>query len=992
MEDYFHNLDLDNINTEISYSLKSFNKLISVNSPIFNLLHTNIRSISKNFNELEVLVSQIKNNLDVIVLSETWNIVNIENFVLRDYDVHYNKSTFNKNDGVILLVKKLHNYEIKIIKIKDIPNYNFIRIEINTNGSVVAITGIYKPPPIKKDLFIKIFEDYLQKYCKLEHEIITGDLNIDVLNEIDNNTHDYLDTLSKYGFVSCINKPTHELTCLDHIFIKSKIHSSNMLPVILHSKITDHSPIYLQINNIHNNMTTDRPLLNNQSKKNIIDYNTLNQNLSSINWTNLKNMDIDHSLDQFVQKLDIEIQKCTTIKNVKSKHRKRNPWMTSGLIKSINIRDALYKQHKLYPDNNDIKITFQKYKKLIPNIVKYLKTQYYHKAIQDVNSNPRKTWQLARESLNIYQPNSDIKEIRIDNHKITNKQNIANELNSFFINVGKSVTETLKIDKNQQNLYITNIPRNNKTLFLTPTSHQEIESIIKTLKNSSTTVNDDLNTLILKQIGEQISNPLSEIINHCFSTGYFPTSLKVSRVLPVHKGSHKYLLTNYRPISIISSIAKIFEKLLKNRLISFFDTNNIIANNQYGFLKNRSTEDALATLVERIYKSLDDSQPCMAVFLDLAKAFDTVNHKLLLKKLERYGIRGTGLKLIESYLNNRTQSVKIDNTISNTLTITCGVPQGTVLGPLLFLIYINDLLELTQLKDNIISYADDTVLFINGITWNAVIKEAETYLTRIKCWMDNNFLSLNYKKSKFIPFSIDKRTTPDITSIKIHESTCKNYLTCNCGISVLRTNCIRYLGVEIDNNLKWNNHIHNLSNRLRKTIYIFKKLKQYMSKSLLRTFYFALVQSILSYGIIAWGGAANSTLQKIETLQNTIVKIIFSKNKLYPTNILYLDCKIKSVKQLFLMSISKYLFKNNNLLQFTTHNYDTRRKEKALINKTNKRIGQRSFISFVPKLFNNIQQHIIDNNFIASTYKQNTIIANKIINDLNQVEISEYFK
>lgn len=341
-------------------------------------------------------------------------------------------------------------------------------------------------------------------------------------------------------------------------------------------------------------------------------------------------------------------------------------------------------------------------------------------------------------------------------------------------------------------------------------------------------------------------------------------------------------------------------------------------------------------VINETYNNLDKGNKTLTIFIDLQKAFDSISHVLLIEKLGKLGIRDNTdhkyLLFAKSYLLNRTQRVKIENTLSDPITVKpYGVPQGTVLGPLFFIIYINDIFNI-PLNGNITCFADDTALTISAPSWVEAFINAEKDINLVKKWMDHNLLSMNGGKTNFITFSINTAGQPQNLTIKIHENIClyqSNQQSCNCA-KINQVDEILYLGCKLDKFLNWKSQTNLTSKRIRKCIYKFRQLRGFLSIPMLRQMYFALVHSILQYGIGVWGGANQSNIQPvIRSLQITI-RVILRKHNRYPSNLLYHELDVPTFQQTYmqaLLNLTSCLSSTPLVLPpIIHHNHNTRRR------------------------------------------------------------------
>ena len=375
--------------------------------------------------------------------------------------------------------------------------------------------------------------------------------------------------------------------------------------------------------------------------------------------------------------------------------------------------------------------------------------------------------------------------------------------------------------------------------------------------------------------------------------------MKVAKVVPLFKAGEKDIFTNYRPVSLLPQFSKVLEKLFNKRLDEFIDKFEILCESQYGFRSNRSTSHAILELMENVTNALDRKQSVIGIFIDLKKAFDTINHNLLLSKLEYYGIRGLSNKWLHSYLCNRKQYVVIEDTESDLLSVQCGVPQGSILGPKLFILYINDLANISDILQ-LILFADDTNAFCAGKDVIDLTHKITDELSIMKEWFDINKLSLNVSKTKYMVF----------TNCKIN---CEIKISIN-DISIERVHVTKFLGVLMDENLNWKAHINSIGTKLAKTVSVFYKVRNLLNKGSLYTLYCSLFLPYLNYCVEAWGNTYINSVKPIYLLQKKVIRIMHGVSYNDHTNDLFYNSKVVKLYDLVKFKTACIMYRAKNQL------------------------------------------------------------------------------
>ena len=929
----------------------------------FSLFHMNTRSLSLHFDELISTLASLKINFDVIGVSETWNSFDNPiktNVQIPRYD-YFPYQSHSQNGGVALYVKSGLTPIPRPELSKDSTDFETVWVEVeNNNDKNYLFCCAYRHPSSD----IETFTEYLQ--VTLSHPsvfnkqvFILGDFNIDLLNYNSHTpTTNYVNFFFSKQFLPYIIHPSrvsgNSASLIDNIF--ANISDNESISGNIMTQITDHFPQFLIVKHTgisYKNLSYYQHDFSNLNEENLLnDFAHLD-----FSYLNDSNLDVNAKFNRFLSSLDEVVKTHAPLKKLTKRDIKfRNkPWINRKIQKMMRIRDKLLKrlQNSNDPSLRDL---YKKFRNRVANSLKASKASYFYDYFQKNSNNMKQLWSGIKSVIDVRKSSNInvISKLKDSNGNTTSDPAvIANIFNKFFVNVSHDITK--------------NIPRSNKSplslmgsrvgnsFFTAPTVPTEISDIISLLKSGKSLGPNSIPMKILKSLSPLISSPLSQIINESFQSGIFPDKMKLAKVTPFFKKGCVLTASNYRPISLLSVFSKITEKAMHERLYKFLEKHEILYSLQCGFRANHSINHALVSLTEAIKNSLDNKKFGCGIFIDLPKAFDTVNHEILLTKLEHYGIRGTVLDWFKSYLSDRIQYVSVNGSNSSYLSITCGVPQGSVLGPLLFLIYINDL-PLSSSKLTFYLFADDTNIYCESDNLYQLQRTVNKELRKVKLWLDVNKLSLNIDKTNFIIFKSPHHPSSDTVSIKIG----------NCPIK--QTRYVKFLGVLLDENLSWKYHLTELSKKLAPTCGMFFKVRHFLPINVLICLYNSLFSPFLQYGILVWGLTYETYIKPVFLLQKRVIRAISFQNYAAPSSPIFSDLKILKLHDLFQLKLLSFVYECVNKISPTNfhtffdtlasvHQYGTRQATKNdifLIQKNTLQYGLRSVRYCGAKCWNDI--------------------------------------
>jgi hypothetical protein len=924
---------------EITCNYNDVSSLASISEgPLF--LSINVQSLHSKHEQLVQLLLDFKSlniSVDVLAIQEIWEVRYPELLSLPGFKPLIFKKRRNMRGGGVGFYIREDLNAITIDDLSPFENKIFesltIQLSYPSSHKSILLTCAYRSNGIHPNLthsqqmdeFFELFGELVLKLQDTKKEsYIFIDANINLLDLANTDSQNYLNLLFAAGYLQGILKATRlqnlSKSLIDHIHFNNP--SKKIVSGVLVSDISDHFFTFICVRpdspkpNIHKDtVSRDFSLAN---------LNNFKRSLGLTDWNNVYNSDnVDTAYDCFwsiytnLYKQKFPLKRRRFNKN----NNAMNKFMTNGLLISRKTKNSLHLLAVADPSPQNLN-RYKTFKSVYQRTIRAAKKLHISNKLRENANNPKKTWQTLNEILGKGERTNNVQQINVNGHVSSDNLDMANHFNKFFTNVGEEIANSVPpINKKPEDFI--NYGRPIPNLQLGNTTAEHVIKTIKKLQPKNSCDIDGVSTKMIKFIGSEIAKPLAYIFNLSLSTGQFPAKLKQCRVIPIFKAGDQLDCDNYRPISLLSSISKILEKIVAEKLIHHLTSNDLLYVHQYGFLPKKSTEHNLMQILNYITTALNDSMFCIGVFLDLRKAFDVCSHSILLEKLKKMGIQDIAHSWFKNYLSGRSQRVDINGVFSDPLNIDISVIQGSILGPILFLCYINDFWLASSLLS--VLFADDAACLGKGKNLRELTSFVNQELNKIANWFRANKMAVNTVKTKFIVFRTRGKIVnpadchlvyngneigqPEDPSMvydieRIHNNgTTKNF---------------KLLGVLFDEFLSFEDHINSICNKISKSLFCINRIKNFINLETKKTLYYAMIHSHLAYCVNIYSCATETSLKKLMTKQKEAIRMICNAGYRDHTAPLFVRLKILPLSQFIKYSQLKFMHSfAHNMLPFS---------------------------------------------------------------------------
>ena len=883
------------------------------------LFHLNIRSLHGKFDEIRDILLTCK-KIDIFGLTETFlSDTEVNSFEIPGFTLITRNRLSGTGGGVCVYIRDGIDFELRDDLQCDEIEGVFIEI-LQKKSKQFIVSFLYKPPESSKHLsknFDQILSQKLEIISRERKEcIIIGDLNANY----NNSSHQKVikNNFITFGFdqlIKACTRITHESETLIDVIL-SNVPNNISRSTVITSGLSDHNII--ACTRKMNNIKYQPSYISFRDFSNY-DIDKVNNELLASSWESVYNATSPESAYNNFSSIILNVLNLNAPFISKRVKGKPSPWLTPEVKRSMNARDSkLRKAHKS-EDESDWN-QYRRLRNFVTNLINRAKRSFFKDQLSESKKNPNKFWKLIKQIFPVkHTTNVSLKSFTVNGVNISDKRSVANEFCTFFTNIASKLKCSAFPLKNLIWSF-RGFSRSEEKFDFEPVLDTEVLKYLRNLKRNCATGLDNIPSCFLKDTAFVITKPLTYVINLSLNKGSLPNVLKKARVNPLHKSGSRKSFDNYRPISVLPVVSKIFEKCVYRQLIDYLESNNLLSNFQFGFRSRRSTEIAATVFTDHIRTAMDGGKYTGAIYVDLSKAFDTISHSILLKTLRDKGIAGNSLVWLTDYLFCRSQQVSYCGTISSPRSISCGVPQGSILGPLLFITYFNDAVKsITQSK--VIMYADDTVIFHSHKDVKVIEENLNLDFNSLCDWLYQNELIVNFKKGKteLMIFGTQKKLC------KLGENP---VIISHNGNSVNPTVSYKYLGINLTPSLNITTHIKDNIKKASARVRLLQKTRYFMDKDTSKLLYQTLVLPLFTYcSLNIYGAIPNYLKERIVQIECRAERII--------------GCNIATCENVLIKRICSFvhrcIHKNNvcdvfdDYFKFKTSSINTRNNGKYLI-------------------------------------------------------------
>ena len=839
-----------------------------------SFVHHNVQSIVP---KLDMILAEFF-DFDVLAFTETWLNPNITSDDISLISYHHPERkdrVVDNHGGVIVYIKDSIHY----VRRRDLePNgVECIWVELTLRQKHVLF-GVFYRPPSADALYFSSIEDsiHLAVDTGINDIIITGDFNYNMLNAHTSNKIKSI--CEQFSLTQTIDNPTHftehSSSLIDIILTNNETNMvySGVRDPFLNQEIRFHCPVFGILN-------FTKPKFKSYTRHTWSydrgDYNLLREKAADTNWNILSDPDINIHTKNITDHI-ISISKAC-IPNRLTRIKPDEPlWMNTNIKRYIRKRKRAYKQAK----RTNIPSHWRKFRAIRNRVITMIREskKTLNETIENkLNSNTltSRDWWSTLKSVISPTNSSSIPPLENNGQTYTDNLEKANLLNNYFRE------QTLINDDNVNVPDVANYDIENElsSIILTPA---EIEIVLKSLPVGKAVGPDGISNKILRELSVELSLPFCSLFNQSLQTGVFPDCWKISNVCPIPKSGNRSSISNYRPVSLLCTSEKVFERTVFKHIFNHFQYNNILTPLQSGFIPGDSTVNQLTYLYDSFSHALDFGKEVRVVFCDISKAFDRVWHEGLLKKLEAAGITGHLLTWFRSYLSDRRQRVVLPGVESAWNFIRAGVPQGSILGPLLFLLFINDIV--TDIGSNIRLFADDTSLFIIVENPDMAAELLNMDLEKIMEWAKRWLVTFNPTKTESL-----------LISRKINQPVHPPLFMDNQIIEEVSSH--KHLGIFLSNDCSWHKHIDYVKEKAWVRINVMRRLKFRLNRKSLETIYFSFIRPLLEYADVIWDNCTYYEKLELDKIQSEAARIVSGATKLVSLHALYEEVGWESLEK-----------------------------------------------------------------------------------------------